>query len=166
VFDRLELRPCFLCERFRHGLDCTRSRAGVGYAVQLGLFYQEVLDIAGKGAPARGRGPKRGIERQDGEAVRPPNAGRQSGNGGAQQIRMRIRPDHHPPARLGMDAQRSERRPAQLCQPRPEQPQGAQFGNRQKLVPVDCKSCADAGQGVRGSNSALIQGAQKPDGAA
>ena len=81
--------------------------------------------------------------REHGEAVGAAQSRRKSGDGGAQHIHVGIALGQRPPCGFASDEQRLWREAASLLDPRPQQPQRTEFGQRQELVGVGAEPRVD-----------------------
>ena len=98
--------------------------------------------------------------RQHGEAVGAAKSRRKSGDGGAQHIHVRVALGQHPPRGFGGDEQRLWREAASLLEPRPQQPQRTEFGQRQELIGVGAEPRVDHAACILERGAGAFEGAE------
>jgi len=124
-------------------LDIARTRSWIGHAPEMRLFQRDELRIT-RHASRKSIGQALGNgKRQNRECIRATKPGAEHRRRGPQDIRMGIKPRHHPPRSFAMQPQRLLHNPARFQHSRPEQPDGAEFRQCQEHVLIGGKCGAN-----------------------
>jgi len=127
----------------RQGFDAARACRRIRDFGEAGFLHQDELRVA-RHAPREAVGQAQCLRmRQHADAVGTAEARRECSDGGAQHIHVGVAPGQHPPCGFGGDQQRLRHEAASLLDPRPQQPQRAEFSQRQELVGVGAEPCVD-----------------------
>ena len=119
ALDLLEQAPGDIAQRIGERFDGAGARGGIGDAMNIGLFDQDRLRVAGDAARERVGQPERRAERQHGDGIGAADRSAERGDGAAHDVAVRIALGHHAPRGLGGDEAGPRRKPACLLDTRP-----------------------------------------------
>ena len=163
LLDLLEQRPRRFAKLLRQGLDAAGAGRGIGHLGEVGFFQQHQLRVA-RGAPRERIGQsQRQRMRQHGDAVGAAESGGECRHRRAQHVHVSVALGQHPPCGVGGNEQRFWREAAGLLDPRPQQPQRAEFGHGQELIGIGAEPRIDHASRVFQRNSGALDRAQIGD---
>ena len=136
LLDLLEQRPGGFAQLLRQRFDAAGAGRGIGHLGEVGFFEQHQLGVARGAARERIGQSQRQRVRQHGDGVGAAEAGGEGRHRRAQHVHVGVALRQHAPRGIGGDEQRLRRQAAGLFDPRPQQPQRAEFGQRQELIGI------------------------------
>ena len=163
LLDLLEQRPCGFAELPRQRFDAAGAGCGIADLGEVGFFQQHQLRVA-RGAAGERIGQSQGQRvRQYGDGVGAAEAGGEGRHRRAQHVHVGIALRQHAPRGIGRNEQRLRCQAAGLFDPRPQQPQRAEFCQRQKLIGIGGEPRIDHALRIFERDARLLDRAQIGD---
>ena len=135
-FDRLKERPGLVAKRAGHRLERAGAGGRVADKAEIGFPQEDELAVAGETARKAVRKADRKRVRQNGDAVGAAEAGRERRRRAAHDVHIDVARRHHAPGALGLHMRRARLEAAGFLNPRPENPQRAEFRQRRQFIRV------------------------------